>query len=306
MMRKPDWKELQSHRAWACRQGEDIADIAGFREYPVDPFAIAADEPAIYLKGADLGDKLDGRLSFCRAKKKNQRNRFLLAYNTRYDRICTYDGDHCPKVRFTVAHELGHYFLDRHRRYLQQGGQPYSCYTEMYSGMMMELEADAFGAGLMMPSRLLKPIINRDIGDLPDLDDIRTTAGKFQVSLTSMMVRWTRLSDFPCAVFSVSDVGGKLGIRWGWVSEAFVQVGAYWRRYGEFRSNDAKRFLESVPDLSRWQSGSGLGMMSDWVETDHRISVKEHYAVIPYANHLLVFLTATEDELSDCRPDWDD
>ncbi len=159
---------------------------------------------------------------------------------------------------------------------------------------------------LMMPSKLLKPIINRDIGDLPDLGDIRKTAGKFQVSLTSMMVRWTRLSDFPCAVFSVSDIGGKTGIRWGWVSEAFVQVGAYWRLYGEFRSKDAKRFLGSVPDLTRWRSGSGIGMMNDWVETDHRISVKEHYAVIPYANHLLVFLTATEDDLIDCRPDWDD
>jgi len=46
--------------------------------------------------------------------------------------------------------------------------------------------------------------------------------------------------------------------------------------------------------------------MSAWVETDHRISVREYYAVIPYANHLLVFLTASEDDLNDCRPDWDD
>ena len=180
-MRKPDWKEMQSHRDWANRQGEEIAQAVGCTDYPVDPFAVAAKEPAIFLKGADLGEKLDGRLSFCRARRKNQKDRFLLAYNTRYDRICHYDGDHCPKVRFTVAHELGHYFIDRHRRYLQQGGQPYSCYTESYSEMLMELEADAFAAGLLMPSSLVAPIINRDVGEEPSLDDVRRVAHKFQI-----------------------------------------------------------------------------------------------------------------------------
>jgi Zn-dependent peptidase ImmA (M78 family) len=302
-MRKPDWKELQSHRDWACRQGEEVAETLGCREYPIDPFAVAASEPVIFLKGADLGEKLDGRLSFCRARRKNQKDRFLLAYNTRYDDICPHEGDHCPKVRFTVGHELGHYFLDRHRRYLQRGGQPYSCYTESYCEMLMELEADAFAAGLLMPSRLLAPIINRDVDEQPSLDDIRNVAREFQISLTSMMVRWTRLSDFPCAVFSVAEHHGSIGIRWGWVSDAFANVGAYWRRYGEFRSKDAKGFLGGTPDFSRWQSGSGLGMIGDWVETDHRISVREQYAVIPYARHLLIFLTAPEDELVDCRPE---
>ena len=299
-MRKPSWKEMQSHRDWSSRQGEEIAQVSGCAAHPVDPFAMAAEEPVIYLKGADLGEKLDGRLSFCQARKRNQKDRFLLVYNTRYDGICYYDGDHCPKVRFTVAHELGHYFIDRHRQYLRQGGQPYSCYTEMYSGMLMELEADAFAAGLLMPSSLLAPIINRDVADEPSLDDVRRVARSFQVSLTSMMFRWTKLSDFPCAVFSVADDDGRVGIRWGWVSEAFAGVGAYWRRYGEFRSRDAREFLGDRPDFSKWQSGSGLGLMGDWVETEHRISVTEHYAVIPYAKHLLVFLTASEDELSGC------
>jgi len=300
-MYKPTWKELQSHRDWANRQGEEIAQVFDCTDFPVDPLAIIDQEPAIYAKGADLGEKLDGRLSYCKARRKTQKDRFLLAYNTRYDAIFNYDGDHCPKVRFTIAHELGHYFMERHRTYLQQGGQPYTCYTETYSEMLMELEADAFAAGLLMPSSLLAPKINRDVGEQASLDDVRAVAGKFQISLTSMMVRWTKLSDFPCAVFSVAEKGGRLGIRWGWVSEAFVTIGAYWRRYGEFRSKGAQQFLGASPDLSRWRSGSGLGMMGDWVETDHRISVTEHYAVIPYARHLLVFVTAPEDELIGCQ-----
>jgi len=301
-MHRPTWKELRGHRDWANDQGEGIAAILGCSDYPIDPFAIAAAEPVIFLKGADLGDRFDGRLSYCPRRKATQRDRFLLAYNTRYDRICHYDGDHCPKVRFTIAHELGHYFMDRHRHHLQRGGQAYTCYTESYCEMVMELEADSFAAGLLMPSSLLAPIVNREVGEEPSLDDIRYVARDFQISLTSMMVRWTRLSDFPCAVFSVAENEGKLGIRWGWVSEAFANVGAYWRLYGQFRSRDARGFLGEAPDFSQWQCGSGLGMMADWVETDHRISVREHYAVIPYARHLLVFLTAPEGELSDCRP----
>ena len=303
-MSKPTWKELQYHRDWASSQGEDIAEVFECVNFPINPLSIAQEEPAIFVKGTDLGDTLDGQLTYCKAKHKGQNSRFLLAYNTRYDSICSYEGNHCPKVRFTIAHELGHYFMDRHRNYLQRGGQPYTCYTEAYSDMLMELEADAFAAGLLMPSSMLRPIVNLEVGDEPAFEDIRSAAQKFQVSLTSMMVRWTKLSDFPCAVFSVANTNGKFGIRWGWVSQAFADVGAFWRLYGTLKSKDAMQFLEQVRDLSSWKTGRGSGMMSNWVDTNHKISVTEYYAVIPYARHLLVFLTAPENELADCHQEW--
>jgi IrrE N-terminal-like domain len=296
-MRKPSWMEVQAHRDWAVREGEKYAQVFDCTNYPIDPLRIVAQEPAIHAEGADLGDALDGRLKYL-GMPKHGSQRYLLAYNTKYDTQWTYDGDHHPKVRFTIAHELGHYFLDQHRSYLQHGGQAYSCFTETYSGIMMEIEADAFAAGMLMPSKLMRPIINRDCSDLPSLKDIRQVAGDFQVSLTSTMVRWTRLSDFPCAVFSVGKTSGGVGIRWGWVSDAFANVGAYWRRYGEFLSRDARKFLEMGPGFSKWRSGQGLGLMKNWVVTDQNICVAEHYAVIPYAQHLLVFLTASEDDLS--------
>lgn len=304
-MRKPNWKELQSHRDWATQQGESCAQVFEFNDYPIDPFDIIRQEHALYAEGANLGDAMDGQLKYV-GKSKRGYDRFLLAYNTRYNTEWNHEGNFHPKVRFTVAHELGHYFMDKHRNYLRQGGQAYSCFTESYSNMVMELEADAFAAGLLMPSLLLKPIVNRDYGEEPTLNDILKVSNQFQISLTSMMVRWTKLSDFPCAVFSVARQNGKLGIRWGWVSEAFANVGAYWRRFGEFRSQSARKFLGAKPNLLQFQTGHGLGMMNDWVETDHRISVTEHYAVIPYAQHLLVFLTAPEEELANCnRRNWD-
>ena len=59
--------------------------------------------------------------------------------------------------RFTVAHELGHYFLDGHVQYLFRDGQHFH---ESQSGFTSddkyEREADSFAAALLMPKQLFK------------------------------------------------------------------------------------------------------------------------------------------------------
>jgi hypothetical protein len=296
---------MQNRRDWALEQGEYYAQVLGCTSYPIDPLQAVAQEPSIHAEGADLGTSLDGRLKYL-GRSRIGRFRFLLAYNTRYDSQWNRAGTHHPRVRFTIAHELGHYYIDTHRTYLVRGGQPYSCLTEAYPDTLMELEADAFAAGFLMPPTLLSPMINRDCPPEPTLEDISCVAARFQVSLTSMMIRWTGLSDFPCAVFSVEAFSHGIGIRWGWVSEAFVRIHAYWRRYGKLLSQDAKEFLSSGSGFSRWRSGHGLGLLADWVDTTHEISVTEYYSVIPHTEHMLVFITASEDDVMECSNDSGD
>lgn len=162
----------------------------------------------------------------------------------------------------------------------------------------MEQEADCFSAGLLMPSYLLSPHVNEESN--PTLRHIQDAARLFRVSMTSMMVRWVRLSDFPCGVFSVAQGG----IQWGWVSDGFARIKAYWRCQGPLRSSDSKVFLQAAPGLARYRDSQGLGLLHHWVDTDHRdVSVREFYAVIPYASHMLVFISASEDELP---RRWDD
>jgi hypothetical protein len=280
------WKLLQNLRDHAMHQGEEIASVYGFSGPPVDPLEVVAGEQAIHAEGDDLGEAFDGCLEYVGNRQ------FLLAYNTKYN-AWPHEGDHHPKVRFTIGHELGHYFLDEHRGMLVGGGPRYTCVTEFQVDPQMEHEADCFAAGLLMPSYLLNPLVNRR--PEPSLADVRDVASRFRVSMTSMLVRWVRVSHFPCAVFSVTSSG----VRWGWVSEAFVNVGAYRRHNGPVRSRDAQRFFQTG-SLAQYREGNGLGYLHHWVEVDRQdVDVREFYAVIPYHQHMLVFITGSEDDLYD-------
>jgi len=83
--------------------------------YPDSPCLVAADlvdvarlEDRVHGEALDdFGDAFDGRLEY-------QRPRFIIFYNTKYD-AWPHMGEHHPKVKFTVAHELGHFFLNAHR-----------------------------------------------------------------------------------------------------------------------------------------------------------------------------------------------
>jgi hypothetical protein len=78
-----------------------------------------------------------------------------------------------------------------------------------------------------------------------------------------------------------------------------VNVGAYRRHNGPVRSRDAQRFFQTG-SLAQYREGNGLGYLHHWVEVDRQdVDVREFYAVIPYHQHMLVFITGSEDDLYD-------
>ncbi len=286
MAGESNWKLLQAARDAALAKGEEIARIYGYRTAPVDPFAIVhAEREQIHAEGDDFRDCFDGRLSF-------HGGRFLLLYNTKYDAWPRQSAHH-PKVRFTVAHELGHFYLDRHRAFLVKRRQPLGFVTEFETDQEIERQADSFAAGLLMPKYLVAPRINCDLEIT--LDGIKQAAGIFDVSLTSMMVRWTQLSDFPTATLCVR--GGR--IQWGFVSERF-RLSGLWRarRSAAVSSSDARAFIQLEPSFSHFRQDAGTGYASQWLDGDvERLSVQEFYVVIPYSQSMMVFLRADEDDL---------
>ncbi len=190
------WRIEQDARDAALARGEEIAKLNRFSAGPVDPFRVIASEGGqIHAEGDDFRDCFDGRLSY-------HDGRFLLIYNIRYN-AWSHSGTHHPKVRFTVAHELGHYYLDPHREFLVNRRKPIESFTEFESNKQVEREADAFAAGLLMPEYLVAPRINRQTQ--ASTASIKQVAKEFDVSLTSMMVRWTQLSDFPCATLCIRN-----------------------------------------------------------------------------------------------------
>jgi Zn-dependent peptidase ImmA (M78 family) len=279
------WNLEQARRQAAADFAEQIVKDLGIVAPPIDAFRVLRSEKRrIIAYGDDFGDAFDGRLEY-------QRPRFLLFYNTKYD-AWPHIGEHHPKVIFTVAHELAHFFLKAHFNYLKHGGRSHGSLTEFVSDNNSEREADAFAAGLLMPAFLADAVINNEP---PTLEAVKKGRDVFNVSLTSMLVRWVQMSHFPCAMCSVRDGV----IEWGFTSEAFKRAGAYKVNRGEnVTSRPACRFLNADPAVSRFREEESTGRVEAWLVWDKgRLDVTEHYVAIPSVKQVLVLITAEEDDV---------
>ena len=181
-------EDATRHEERASKLANEIVECFGIVAPPVDPFDIAASEaPRLHIIGDDFRDRFDGQLEYHRTK-----NRFLLFYNTKLDSLV----DRHPRTRFSVAHELGHFYIPEHRELLMRGKGAHPSHTEFSTHWMIERQADAFAASLLMPRRLMRKA-NRKPLTAPI---IRNLAKTFQVSLVSMAIMAVKTSDFPCAV----------------------------------------------------------------------------------------------------------
>ena len=130
-----------------------------------------------------------------------------------------------PKGRFTLAHELGHYFLPHHRLALMRGTmQPHGSINYLIDNKSwkIEREADRYASTLLMPGSSFKDFVSGRKFDFQLLLDI---ADVFQVSLSAAALRFVEIGNHPIMV--VYGVDKK--IRWARKSDDFP----FWRlRYG--------------------------------------------------------------------------
>lgn len=287
------WSPERDRLNAAADLAETIVTNLEIAKPPVDPFAVIKSERRFLLAlGEDFGDAFDGRLEY-------QSPRFLLFYNTKYDAL-PHSGSHHPRTRFSVAHELGHYFLDAHRQFLKKGGRAHCSQTEFLSDNLSEREADSFAASLLMPSYLARPVVNKNELTLARLDDIART---FESSLVSTAIRAVRLSDYPCAVAGIRDGG----IAWMFPSDRLIEASCY----------PGKRVLESPEAQRQWQKFTGGaagrasvdGMARHWFEMYdredelHGVYVTQEFLPVQVMNTLLVLLTLDDDDLVENEED---
>lgn len=285
----------QNRLQLAGKEADAIVERLGLCP-PIDPLAIARSErPLLRAGGRDLGNRYDGRLEYHKDK-----NRFLLFFNTRYD-IGLPLGEHHPRTRFSISHELGHYFLDRHRAYLMRKSQPHPSAGEFRSAVMLEREADSFAASLLLPTRLARPLVNSAVRSVARLGEI---ADHFQASLVSTTFRSVRLSDFPCAVAGIRDGT----VVWMFPSESLIEAGIYPTK-GTLPRNAQQPW-------SQFQSGIAAnseneGRVNDWFQTYDRnhldtVYVTEEYLPVPTMGTLLVLLTLDEADVFDAEDEESD
>lgn len=158
---------------------------------PIDPFHIAGLRDIVVQENPSLSSGISG----CLMKVGDN---FGIIYSARFSS----EGF----KRFTVAHELGHYFMDGHAMHLFPSGQGmHKSESGFISKDSYEREADAFAASLLMPKHLFKDAIAKAGQGLDAIEYLSSLCG---TSLTATAIRYAKLCDDDVAV--VCSTGSKI------------------------------------------------------------------------------------------------
>lgn len=208
------------------RVAEAFSTAHGAPRFPVDVKALALDAGNIFhwpdliteVKAASI-KTFEGAL-FC----NEGRQKWMLLYN---------DSIRSPgRVRFTQAHELGHYILHRQLR------DSFECSSEDMLNWREE-EKDIEGQADLFASYLLMPFddFRLQTDSACDLDALGACADRYGVSLQAAILRWLSYTDEKAVILMSRDGF----VDWAWSSKQAFASGAFFR---------TKHSLVALPEKS--------------------------------------------------------
>jgi hypothetical protein len=225
-----------------AKLAEVFSAVHGVDRFPVDvpPLAMEAarifgwTDPITQVQAASIKG-FDGALF-----PGDGRKEWLLLYNGTVSSP--------GRVRFTQAHELGHYILHRHFRESFQCSDA-DILNWSKDDKDIEGQADLFASYLLMPLDDYRKQVTATV----DLDLLGHCADRYGVSLTAAILKWLQYTDEK-AVLVMSNDGF---INWAWSSEPAVKAGAFFRT----RNNIIpvpEASLASNPDIKHDRQGTQI------------------------------------------------
>ena len=172
----------------ASLQAEEVIREHGISTFPVDPIAIARDRDIEVVAKAAQAKGVSGMLL-------RVGNSYGIAYAT--------DINNAGFGRFSIAHELGHFFLPGHIDAVLHDRDIHESHAGFGSGDRYELEADHFAAALLMPRQMFSAALRR-AGD--GVAAVKQLAGICKTSLTATAIRLSQCASDPVAII-VSTAG---------------------------------------------------------------------------------------------------
>lgn len=271
----------------ATQTGEQLARDEGFTSLPVRPLVIA-DRKDLHVEKKPPGMKgVSGALIFMEPKP-------LLIYSSEHQN---------PGFEnFSIAHELGHYCLPDHPdQILQSGGQHFSRAGFSEGSLSIELEADHFAAGLLMPDFLVRKLIEEsEVG----LEGIRELAGTAEVSLTAAAIRVAQCARFPiCIIVSEGATA-----RYAFASENFKDLGRniFLPKGASLPDTSTTAVFNALTsNVASGRQATGECRLRDWFDTDRNPALDEQ--VVGLGSYGLTLTVLSSDELAvDTDPDEED
>lgn len=172
--------------------------------------------------------------------------------------------------RFSIAHELGHYFLDGHLDHVVKDGI-HASHAGFVSADPYEREADSFAAGLLMPSGPLRKLIRRHD---PGMQLINLASNDFKMSVTATSIRYAELTgDAVAVILSTGRV-----IDYCFLSDAMKTLPQLnWLRKGSPVPSDTttSRFNANPDRIKRGERVEAEIDVREWLGGTKRVNVLE-------------------------------
>lgn len=242
--------------AWARQCGERKAKEHGFTAFPVDPLGIAEDEDIHVAPKRPDQAGVSGGIIFSDAG-------VAIFHST--------DIASPGFQRFTIAHELGHYFLDGHALEIQKIAPIHVSRAGFTQGdSSIELEADHFASGLLMPTRLVRDALDRGPVGFAGIEEL---ADRSECSLTASAIRAAECSPYPMAI--VVSRGDR--ICYGFLSDGFRQLKPRaFPRKGDLLPDSVTRAFNVDPaNVAAGRRMTGETSISDWFDGPAGIRLDE-------------------------------
>ena len=248
----------------------DLAEEVAGNLLPVDPIAILQAEDSISFRRGQFGQAYDGLIEW-------RDRRFWV-----YSNLSRVGPQGSARERFTIGHELGHYFIDEHRNALIKGAGRHLSFNEFQSDELAEHEADLFASHLLMPTRAFTTAISKIPQGIPDILNLKQ---RFETSITSTALRYVSLADFFCVVVKWNTDG----YGWHWTSQKTYE-NRYWRttksvndlppdsatRMVMMRETPSSDFIERGAVASMWFDYVNVGGWRDEILIEQAIPLGRH------------------------------
>lgn len=258
----------------ATQRGEKIADEFGFDQFPIKPREIAkARDIVIQAKPAEVKG-VSGAIIFAGDSA-------TIIYSTEYDN----EGFE----NFSISHELGHWFLPGHPQEIMKGGGAHMSRANFTQNSSIELEADHFASGLLLPSHLTRKLLsNNQIG----LDGILKLADTAHCSITAAAIRAAECGAYPMAI--IVSKGDE--IAYAFTSESFKNLGklAFLRKGTPLPIGATRRFNANAASISRAERAVDETDLATWFDGSGKIVLDEEIIGLGKYGYTLTVLTSEE------------
>lgn len=193
-------------------------------------------------------------------------------------------------IRFTVAHELAHYFLPGHCEALfQNGNMLHQSRSGFVSNEPRERQADVFATTLLMPQKLFVAA-QRTAGE--GFQAIQALSQSCQTSITSTAIRYARFAEDPVAI--VMSTGQY--IDYCFMSGPIEQHPTIrWIKKGDALPPNSRtaQFNRTKSNVTSGRTDAGYTSLDDWFEGAPQVEMKEDVVGLgTYGRTLSVLFTS--------------